>query len=357
EMVFNTIRAIQYDPQSICGRSIDLSLQARVKDIHPSDYYYWLYIGRKGIEVYDKELSVIPIEDLSLCRKRFPPSRKRKLDNFIHDNYKELEELLKYIDTNGPICAGDILDNRKVDIFWESASWSKVALDSLWKIGKLIIACRKNGHKYYDIPEKYYDSFIWSCGEDLLDSQVMRRLKCVGLLPASGTGPGWMGLGTGKEISLKIKDLIKKGDILKIKSNETSNSYILASDDQKLLQAAICEKPTERKISFLSPLDNLLWDRKMIRDIFNFDYKWEAYTPKSKRMYGHYVLPILYGSNLIGRVEPVHDKEKNILEIKGLWMESFFNWDSESKEAFWGYLEEFRKYLRADEIEFKCYTP
>ena len=83
ETVFNTLRTVQYDPQNPCGRSVDLFLQARVKDIHPGDYYHWLYEQRKGIETYDKELAVVPIEDLPLCRGVFPNSRRIKLINFL----------------------------------------------------------------------------------------------------------------------------------------------------------------------------------------------------------------------------------------------------------------------------------
>src|SRR5436853_3875713 len=64
EKVFNRLRLIQYDPLNPCGRNVDLVLQARIKNIHPNDYYDWLYKQHKGIECYDKELCIIPIEDV-----------------------------------------------------------------------------------------------------------------------------------------------------------------------------------------------------------------------------------------------------------------------------------------------------
>lgn len=66
----------------------------------------------------------------------------------------------------------------------------------------------------------------------------------------------------------------------------------------------------------MAPLDNLLWDRNLIRMIFDFDYKWEIYTPVEKRKYGHYVLPILYGDRLIGRIEAPYDRKEKQLNVK-----------------------------------------
>ncbi|GAF68297.1 unnamed protein product, partial [marine sediment metagenome] len=118
ETVLNSLRAIQYDPQNPCGRNIDLVLQARVGGIHPNDYHNWLYHEKKGVECYDKELCIVPIEDLTLCRKmRVKSKRYRKLDAFIKQNDQALVRILRKIDKEGPICSLDIKDTRKVNIF------------------------------------------------------------------------------------------------------------------------------------------------------------------------------------------------------------------------------------------------
>ena len=102
----------------------------------------------------------------------------------------------------------------------------------------------------------------------------------------------------------------------------------------------------ENKISFIAPLDNLIWDRSMIEDIFDFHYRWEVYTPLAKRKFGYYVLPILYGDKFIGRIEPV--KKKDLLEIRGIWKE--VSWDTEMENEFQIALNEFSQYLQTDKI-------
>ena len=62
-------------------------------------------------------------------------------------------------------------------------------------------------------------------------------------------------------------------------------------------------------------------DRKLIKEIFGFYYKWEVYTPAVERQYGYYVLPILSGERFIGRTELVQDKKNGTLVIKNLWFE------------------------------------
>ena len=76
-----------------------------------------------------------------------------------------------------------------------------------------------------------------------------------------------------------------------------------------------------RSIRFLPPLDNLLWRRSRIEDLFSFNYKWEIYTPAAKRTYGYYALPILAGERLIGRVDPRLDRKQGVLVIQGLQLE------------------------------------
>jgi uncharacterized protein YcaQ len=98
-----------------------------------------------------------------------------------------------------------------------------------------------------------------------------------------------------------------------------------------------------------------LWDRGTVKDIFNFEYRWEVYTPKHQRKYGHYVLPILYGDKFIGRIEPRQVDKK--LEIRGLWLEPDFQWDKIVDKSFYGYLEKFKDYLGVQTIKWLCEVP
>jgi uncharacterized protein YcaQ len=78
-------------------------------------------------------------------------------------------------------------------------------------------------------------------------------------------------------------------------------------------------------VAFLAPLDPLCWDRDLLRRLFAFDYVWEVYVPEAKRRWGYYVLPILYGDRIVGRIEPRLERRTRSLRIVDLWWEPGFD--------------------------------
>jgi uncharacterized protein YcaQ len=69
----------------------------------------------------------------------------------------------------------------------------------------------------------------------------------------------------------------------------------------------------------LSPFDDLVSDRRRAERLFDFFYRIEIYVPKAKRTYGYFVLPILHGERLIGRLDPRFDRATETLHIQGVW--------------------------------------
>lgn len=100
----------------------------------------------------------------------------------------------------------------------------------------------------------------------------------------------------------------------------------------------------------IAPLDNLMWDRKLIKRIFDFDYTWEVYTPKEKRKYGYYVLPVFYKDRFIARFEP-EPYRGGRLKIKTWWWEENVRITEPMKKAVLKMLEDFAGYLGAEEFE------
>ena len=97
---------------------------------------------------------------------------------------------------------------------------------------------------------------------------------------------------------------------------------MLAEDAQ--LMEAICQDEADLKarLEFLAPLDPMLWDRKLVEAIWDYRYSWEIYTPVQKRKYGYYVLPIVYGQDLIGRIEAAAERKTDTLTVRNIWYES-----------------------------------
>jgi len=75
----------------------------------------------------------------------------------------------------------------------------------------------------------------------------------------------------------------------------------------------------------VAPLDPFAWDRDLMAQLFGFEYIWEVYVPEQKRRWGYYVLPLLFGDRLVGRIEPRIDRKAGALRVLEIWWEDGFD--------------------------------
>lgn len=101
----------------------------------------------------------------------------------------------------------------------------------------------------------------------------------------------------------------------------------------------------------IAPLDNLLWDRRLLKALFDFDYRWEVYVPPERRRYGYYVLPVLYGDRFIARFDPARDEERGVLVIKNWWWEEGVRPSPAIRDALRACFREFLAYMGAFRVE------
>ena len=105
-------------------------------------------------------------------------------------------------------------------------------------------------------------------------------------------------------------------------------------------------RPVPDRVTFLSPFDRLVHDRDRAEALWDFRYRLEMYVPKAKREYGYYVLPILHGDDLVGRIEPVFERKARVLRVNGVW------WEQGKKEvALDEPLRSLAAFLGADSIK------
>ena len=105
------------------------------------------------------------------------------------------------------------------------------------------------------------------------------------------------------------------------------------------------------RMSFLAPLDPLLWDKALILALWDYRYSWEIYTPAVKRKFGYYTLPVLFGERFVGRIEAVPDRKEQILTVKGLWWEPDVRVTKKMSAALDRTLREFGKFNDCRTVE------
>lgn len=317
---------IQYDPIDVCGKNAELVLQSRVKGFRKFMLYQLLYEDRRLVDYFDKNLAIFPVEDYPYFERERAAHRSRER------SYEEIsavkEELIRKIQETGPLCSSDLTLDRKVDWYWSSTKLSRAALEHLYFSGVLAIHHKKGTLKYYDLASNCIPARILSapdpCPDELehLKWRVRRRVGSVGLM-WNRASDAWLNIPGLKSESraLAFAELEKEGVITRWQVEGLKDPLFSLSEDAPSIEAIIREPLRKKRCEFIAPLDNLLWDRKLIQALFGFDYKWEIYTPEAERKYGYYVLPILYGDRFVGRVEVLNGRREQALKLKNLWME------------------------------------
>ena len=155
-----------------------------------------------------------------------------------------------------------------------------------------------------------------------------------------------------KERTEALLRLENKGEILPIKVKNIKYPFYIQKEEVSLLHEVLNGINVKPQASFIAPLDNLLWDRKLIKEIFGFEYIWEVYKPVSERRYGYYVLPVLYGESFVARFEPKFNKKTGKLEIINWWWEPNVIISEEMKQGLIRCFEQFLNYLGVTGIKF-----
>jgi hypothetical protein len=144
--------------------------------------------------------------------------------------------------------------------------------------------------------------------------------------------------------------LIRQGKAIEVYVQGVKIPLYMRSEDRAELDSVMESDPPLPRAVILAPLDNLLWEREVVRQLFEFDYTWEVYKPVNERRYGYYVLPILYGDRFIARFEPGRDKKNSALIIKNWWWESGFTSSEQMRAALKDCFERFIEYLGTHNI-------
>lgn len=317
---------IQFDPIDVCGKNPELVLQSRVKGFTKQMLYSLLYEDRTLLDYFDKNLSIMETTHWPYFRRY---RQAHESGGRSHDEVNEVcDEIKRIIAEKGPVSSADVGFDDKVNWYWSNTKLARAALETMYFRGDLVVHHKKGTIKYYDLAENWISAELLSAPEpypDELDHQkwrVQRRIGAVGLLwnkPSDAWLNIW-GLKSGQRNEI-FRQLLIEDKIIEITVDGIKEKLYCLSSDRALLEAVLEEPELKARCELIAPLDNMLWDRRLIKALFDFDYKWEIYTPKEQRKYGYYVLPLLYGDSFIGRVEAIRDRKAKTLVMQNLWYE------------------------------------
>ncbi|MBI9099035.1 MAG: YcaQ family DNA glycosylase [Spirochaetaceae bacterium] len=358
---FQKAGSVQFDPLDICGKNAELVLQARIRNFRPSDLYRLLYKKRLLTEGWDKMMCIYNISD-------YPYFKRKRDQDLAYYNSKDAEELrmiaekvLVEIKNRGPLSSLDLDFHEKIDWSWAPAKLSRAALEILFFSGKLAIESRIHSRRKYDLVEKLIPGEYLSAkdpnekDDKYYDWSVKRRLGSIGLY-YDKSGDGWLGIIKKAERDKSLRRLLETDEIIPIEIIDLPFNFYIRREERDLMEKILTGKrKITKKITFLAPLDNFMWDRFLIETLFGFQYRWEVYKPAVERKYGYYVLPVLYGDRIIARFEPVRNKKGLSLSIKNWWWEKGVKPDDTMKKSIEKAIGDYAQFLEVETDGETCF--
>lgn len=358
---------IQFDPVDACGKNAELTLQSRVKGFTKKMLSELLYEDRRLVDYPDKQLAILPVEDWPY----FARYRQAAMEcGRQFEGLAELEARAKaYIAEHGPVDSDTLPIAGEIE--WHSAiHWSgnwhgksnaaRSVLEQLYSTGELVIHHKRGTRKAYDLAQRHIPQELLSAPDPLPDEQehitwrVLRRIGAIGLL-WNRPSDAWLGI---LNMSTDARNaafdaLLAQGEIFPVQVEGIRGALYCRERDRATLERAVSGERLKPRCEVIAPLDPMMWDRKLIRAVFGFEYSWEIYTPAPKRRYGYYVLPMVVGEGFAGRVEAVRDEKVSTLRVKHVWFEDGVRRTKKLEAAVGSAMRRLAKFNGCKEVMFE----
>ena len=323
-LIVRQIHNLQLDTISVVARAHLHILWSRLGNYNP-DWLEELHAEGRLFEYFSHGVSLLPMED-------YPLFRSLMMQKFIgwdnirdwgQQNAEVLEAILEHIRKNGEVRSADFESKQSRGKWWD---WKveKVALEHLYYRGDLMIARREKFQRVYDLRERVlptWDDSQTPPYEEAVKALTLNAVKAIGL--ANLTWAANYFYLKKAETAQSLKELEEEGLIHPVKvEGLKGNPFYVHTDNLSLLSEVLTGTLRPTHTAILSPFDPLVSDRARARDLFDFDYNIECYTPAPKRRFGYFVLPILHKGSLVGRMDAKAWRSQKRLQVIKLYLES-----------------------------------
>lgn len=277
------------------------------------------YDQRLLFEYWGHEASFLPVELYPLFRWRMDDARSGvgtwgRLRRYATSHQSLVTAVIEQIRERGALGASELTDAGKSKGSWWGWSQGKEILEWLFWIGDVTTARRRNFERLYDLTERVLPESVRALPVPSRE-QAQRELMLIGARA--------MGVATARDLrdyyrlpakdaAARLSELVEQGRLLPVSVEGWKHQGYL-HHEAKIPRAA---QATE-VAALLSPFDSLIWERQRTERLFDFHFRLEIYTPIHKRLHGYYVLPLLIGDRIVGRVDLKSDRQSGRLQVKG----------------------------------------
>jgi uncharacterized protein YcaQ len=352
---------LQFDPLEVPGaRNHDLVLHARIAGYRRAWTEEWLYgPDRRLIELYNKGLNLVPIAELPHYRVTWDRNAPIYRDGILREQAAVADAILEGIRERGPLSTAAFAEHdHSVDWWWAPTRAARAVAEALFVSGRLGIYRREGNRRHYELLERLVPEELLArreSDEEGMLHRLLSRYQAAGLTTPAAQAEVMLGTGKVAERARRTAELVDRGLVVPVEVEALKGTRYIVAAEQPLLEAAAqWNDAAHRDVAFIAPLDPIAWDRRLLRDLWDFDYLWEVYVPEARRRWGYYVLPVLFGDRLVGRIEPRLDRATRTLRIAGLWWEEGFapRRADGFVPAMRRALSDFRRFVEADRVEW-----
>jgi uncharacterized protein YcaQ len=322
---------VQLDSINVVERAQHLTLSSRLDGYRREHFTVLLEKRRSLFEHWTHDASAVPLKWFAHWKPRFERARGRITNSswwserMGGEPEKVITHVRERIAREGPLRSKDFEhDRRGVPATWWDWKPQKAALEFLWTTGELMVTRREGFQKVYDLTERVLpaqtsaphpseqEHVEWACSTALERLVVATPKELAEFWDAIEIAQAREWCEESARAGRIIPVLVESLDGAKPRPSFAS------ADWERRLQM-LPTPPARTRL--LSPFDPVLRDRARANRLFGFDYRFEAFVPESKRRHGYYVLPILEGDRLIGRLDPKFERREGVLRVNRVYWE------------------------------------
>lgn len=351
---------VQVDTISTIARSHDLTLWSRVAD-YDARWLNELCYGDRLFFDFGTILMIYPARHLIYFQAVMQRLRKRLAD-VSPEAHAVRRHVLDEIARRGPLANRDFADRKRIPGGFNMVKDTSSALCHLYLGGHVMTHSRRNFERVYDLASNLSHDSGCDVNSHAASSNAAQIADAASSVsPDEGQTERFfalkamrdLGLASGAQWARRVtimqharasarravsllNEFVSEGVLAAVRIEGLKETYYLPIEDYGLLDTleqgdvpARWNPPpwipspttTTEEVNFLAPLDNVIWDRARVKELFGFDYVWEVYKPAHARKWGYYTLPILFGDRFVGRIAPRLDRKTRTLHVEGFWLE------------------------------------
>ena len=336
--VLDTIKhlgMIQLDTISVVSRSHETAIWSRLGN-YDLDHFTTLFTARRELTEYLTHAAAItPTAYLPLVRGMMD-RYKTSLDRAIHQPALAAiaAAVLDRIDREGAVSSRDFEAQPDAQRQGQWESWygnkpEREVLASLWAHGDLLIALRDRSFtRWFDLPERVAPA-TWHTEPpapgDLPAILLRHAMRALGVATAPWLTDYWRTGGRAyvpnASVRREMDALSLSGDVIPVRIEGITDAAWLDARYLPTLEGLRNRIGWPTKTTFLSPFDNLIWNRDRMEKLWDMRYRLEIYTPAPKREFGYYPMPILHRGRLVGRIDPAMNRKEGALIIRSIHLQ------------------------------------